>query len=221
MTQVKICGLTNYDDAVLAYELGADALGFIFYSGSPRYISPEAAKTIIDRLGEKRPVIVGVFVNELTDKVKQTAAMCGLDMIQLHGDESEACCREFSVLCLIKALCPAMADDLENLHSFPARAVLVDSRDAKRYGGTGKQSDWEMARSVKKYRPLILAGGLGEANIREAVNAVQPDAVDINSGIEISPGKKDANKMRRVMEIVRTINSEKSHDGIMIFNREK
>jgi phosphoribosylanthranilate isomerase len=187
--EIKICGITNTEDALLAAELGVDALGFIFYSKSPRYCIPAAAKAIIADLEKSHPVAVGVFVNEAVAAVKATAAFCGLDMIQLHGDEPPQYCSNFSSSQLIKALTPGMAGDPALLDGYPIKAVLMDSRDADRYGGTGKTTDWDTARGIARRRALILAGGLNEHNIREAVMAVRPHAVDINSGIESAPGK--------------------------------
>jgi phosphoribosylanthranilate isomerase len=216
---IKICGITNFEDAALAAALGVDALGFNFYPKTPRYCAPTSAKSIIDGMGKTRPVIVGVFVNEDEAKVKETAAFCRLDMIQLHGDESPQYCGRFTASRLIKSLTPEMGKDMDVLNSYPVKAILVDAWDAERYGGTGKTSDWEAARKIALHHPLILAGGLNESNIRVAITAVSPHAVDINSGIESSPGKKDADKMRRIVEIIRTMEIPEMDKGLKIFRR--
>jgi phosphoribosylanthranilate isomerase len=218
--EIKICGITNIEDASLAVTLGVDALGFNFYPKTTRYCTPETAKSIIDGLGNTRPVIVGIFVNDDAARVREAAAFCGLDVIQLHGDESPHYCRLFPGLRLIKSLTPEMESDTKLLDSYPVQAILVDARDAERYGGTGKTSDWDTARKIALHRPLILAGGLNENNIRDAIAAVSPHAVDINSGIESSPGKKDAEKMRRIMEIIRTMESPGFDKTLKIFSRK-
>lgn len=218
--EIKICGITNYEDAALAAALGVDALGFIFYSKSPRYGAQASVKAIIDGLGKTCPVAVGVFVNEDASKVKDTADFCSLDMIQFHGDESPQYCHNFSSSRLIKALTPERGKDMNILDTYPVRAILADARDAERFGGTGKASDWETARKIARHRPLILAGGLCENNIREAIKKVQPHAVDINSGIESAPGKKDAGKLRRIVEIIRTMESPKMDRSLKIFSRK-
>ncbi|MBN1381768.1 MAG: phosphoribosylanthranilate isomerase [Deltaproteobacteria bacterium] len=219
MMEIKLCGITRMEDAALAAELEVDALGFIFYPHSPRYISPSAAKGIIEGLTGKRPVIVGVFVNEEITIVKQTAESCGLDMIQLHGDESVSYCRQFLASSIIKALIPKMEADLDGLQNYPAGAILIDARDAERYGGTGKLSDWETARKISRRQPIILAGGLNEVNVRQAIEFVLPGAVDINSGIESAPGRKDAAKMKGIVEIIRTMRLPQDKKAVKIFKR--
>jgi phosphoribosylanthranilate isomerase len=217
--QIKICGITNFEDAAAADELGVDALGFIFYPKSPRCISHDAAGKIIKGLGDQRPVVVGVFVNQAINDVLTTVKRCGLDMIQLHGDESAGYCGHFPSSRLIKALTPQMAREPKTLRSFPVKAFLADRREGLLYGGTGKTSDWEAARMIAGDYPVILAGGLKEENIREAVAAVSPCAVDINSGIESIPGRKDAHKMRRIVEVIHSMKSENIDRMMKIFRR--
>jgi phosphoribosylanthranilate isomerase len=202
MTEIKICGITNLDDASFAAECGADALGFNFFSKSPRYVAPERAKEIIERIPE-RITKVGVFVNHDALEVKKIVGFCGLDLVQLHGDESSEYCRQFPRSLLIKAFSPRREADLRKLRTYPVRAILVDAYDSLRYGGTGKRSDWEIAVKVKKTHLLIIAGGLRADDIREAIEIVSPHAVDINSGVESSPGRKDPEKVRKIVEIVR------------------
>jgi len=202
MVEVKICGITNISDAYMAVECGAEALGFIFYPKSQRYVVPEKAKEIIQKLPYKI-IKVGVFVNQEIQEVKEIAKFCGLNLIQLHGDESHEYCSQFPISSLIKAVSPRVEEDIRKLKYYSVRAFLVDEREPGHYGGTGKNSDWRLAIKVKEAYPLILAGGLNKENIREAIETVRPQAVDINSGVEISPGKKDHNKIREVIEIVR------------------
>ena len=202
MVRVKICGIANIRDAHGAIEFGTDALGFIFYPKSPRYVPPEKAKEMIQKL-PREMIRVGVFVNQEIEKVKEIARFCDLTLIQLHGDESPQYCSEFPISCLIKAVSPQSEEDVQKIKDYPVGAILVDAYKPGCYGGTGKISDWRLARKVKEAHQLILAGGLNTENIREAIEAVRPQAVDINSGVEISPGKKDHKKMRKIIESVR------------------
>ena len=201
-TEIKICGITRLEDALCAAACGADAVGFIFHPASPRYITPERARAIIAKLPEGIAT-VGVFVNRKREVVEQTAETCGLDLIQLHGDESPEYCRLFPSQRVIKAVSPRTAEELRALDVYEVRAFLVDARDAGRYGGTGKRADWELAVALKKTHPLILAGGLDPGNIEEALAAVAPHAVDINSGCELAPGIKDHDRIRRIVGMIR------------------
>lgn len=203
MTEIKICGITELEDALFAAACGVEALGFIFYDRSPRHITPSDARRIIIALPPE-VARVGVFVNQKPDEVQQIFDDCGLDYIQLHGDETPAYCRRFSPSLLIKAVSLTEESELPALASYQVRAVLVDSRDAGRYGGTGRRADWALARRVKESRTLILSGGLQAENIAAALAEVSPAAVDINSGVEITPGRKDRDKVRRVVDIIRS-----------------
>jgi phosphoribosylanthranilate isomerase len=202
MTEVKICGITRLEDALCAVECGADAIGFIFHPASPRYITAEKAKAIVAGLPEGI-VTVGIFVNRPMEEVNRTMDLCGLDLIQIHGDESPAYCRRFPPGRIIKAVSPRTPEELRSLAAYEVRAFLVDSRDAGRYGGTGKRADWELAAKLGESHPLILAGGLDDGNIAEALAAVVPRAVDINSGCELAPGIKDHGRMRRIITMIR------------------
>jgi len=181
---------------------GADALGFIFYRKTPRYVTPEVAKDIIKKL-PSHICKTGVFVNHEAEEIKEIVEFCGLDLIQLHGDESPQYCRQFARSKLIKALSPRSESDLEKITDYPVRAILIDASHPALYGGTGEKSDWELAVKVKNTHALILSGGLNLNNIRQAIEIVSPDAVDINSGVEFSPGKKDPEKVRKIIEVVR------------------
>lgn len=213
MIEIKICGITNIEDALHAVTCGADALGFIFYRQSLRYIAPAAAAEIIARL-PGNICKVGVFVNEAAETVKQTVAACGLDLIQLHGDETIAYCEKFRPEVLIKALPLETEEDLQGASRYPVQALLVDARTAGCYGGTGKQASWELAARLGKDKPLILAGGLNCENISAALRTVRPRAVDINSGVEDAPGKKNAEKVKEIIGIVRREGTGEGHDPI-------
>ncbi|MBM4314523.1 MAG: phosphoribosylanthranilate isomerase [Deltaproteobacteria bacterium] len=211
-TEIKICGITRLEDALCAVACGADAVGFIFNPASPRCTTPEKARAIITEL-PKRIATVGVFVNETTEIVERTTQACGLDLIQLHGDESPAYCRYFPPERIIKAVSPGTPEALRALEAYQVRALLIDARDRNRYGGTGLQSDWNFAVKIRERRPLILAGGLHPGNIGEALAFVVPQAVDINSGCELAPGIKDHELMRRIIGMVRGMNQGAIHSG--------
>jgi phosphoribosylanthranilate isomerase len=207
VTEIKICGITNMEDASYVAQCGADAIGFIFYPKSPRYVAPETAKKIIETITTKITT-VGVFVNHDVVEVKETIDFCGLDMVQLHGDESPAYCGQFPRSQVIKAFALRTEDDLENMKEYPVKAILVDAYHPQHHGGTGEQSDWILAAKVKGTHPLILAGGLSMTNIQEAIEHASPHAVDINSGAELSPGKKDHQKIKAIIELVYQLGGE-------------
>jgi phosphoribosylanthranilate isomerase len=207
MVRVKVCGITNYQDASMAIELGADALGFIFAS-SPRQITPEKARDIIYAIP---PFVqtVGVFVDEDPGKIRRTIHLCGLDLVQLHGDESPDLCREL-MPCAIKALRLKDESSLSAIKSYRGRvrAILLDTYMQGKRGGTGRTFDWDLAIKAKEFGiPTILSGGLNPDTISEAISLVKPFGVDVNSGIEESPGKKSPNLMGEVMEIIRKMES--------------
>jgi phosphoribosylanthranilate isomerase len=203
MTRVKICGITNLEDALFALASGADALGFIF-AESPRRITPEQAKAVIDRLP---PFIttVGVFVNEESSRLKEIISFGGLDLVQLHGDESPKTCRELMPRS-IKSFRLQNERDIDNIKRYQGvvRAILLDTFQKGKAGGTGETFDWSLAVKAKEAGlPIILAGGLGLENIQEAITTVKPYAVDVNSGIEERPGKKDPVLMKQLMEKIK------------------
>lgn len=214
MIPVKICGITCLKDALCAAKSGAQAVGFIFYQSSPRYITPDKAVRIIAKLPQEL-VKVGVFVNEEAALVMQIWEQCGLDMLQFHGDELPDYCRLFLKVSVIKALELKTAEDVKKTELYNVAAILADSRHAGLYGGTGKTSDWELAGKIRQ--PLILSGGLNENNVKEALQKASPDALDINSGVESAPGKKDAEKIKRLMEILQ--NQESNTLMPQIFKR--
>jgi phosphoribosylanthranilate isomerase len=199
--RIKICGITNKEDALAAAHLGADALGFIF-APSPRKISAERAREIIKALP---PFIktVGVFVDEDPERVSTIAAMCGLDVLQLHGSESIDYCSSFDRR-VIKAVRLRSRDDLENLSKYVnvVDALLLDTYVPNKLGGTGITFDWKLAVEARRYGRIILAGGLNPENVAAAISMVKPYAVDASSGLEQSPGVKDHEKIAQFIREV-------------------
>ena len=202
MTEIKICGITNIEDALASASVGADALGFVFHTASPRYVTPGKAREIIAVLPPE-VCTVGVFVNLAAVEVLRIAQLCGLDFIQLHGGETQDYCRRLPRERVIKALSFRSEEDFAVMAGYPVRAFLVDAHDPVRFGGTGKTCDWNLAGKAAARHPLILAGGLGTENILAALEAVHPLAVDISSGVEVKPGRKDHKKIRSVIDTVR------------------
>lgn len=204
MTKVKICGITRVKDALVAAKLGADALGFVFYKKSPRYISPQKAKIIISFLPlSVSPV--GVFVNDNKENVKRIAKFCALKWLQFHGDETPQYCRRFKGYKIIKAFRVKDKNSLKNLNKFKVSAYLFDAFDKKGFGGTGKTFNWALLkRFLKTKTPIILSGGLSPDNIQLAIKKVSPYAVDISSGVEIAPGRKSRQLMKELFFKVRS-----------------
>jgi phosphoribosylanthranilate isomerase len=192
--KVKICGITNREDALTAIEAGADALGFVFFQGSSRHVTPEQAAEIIRRLP---PFVqtVGLFVNEERATVNAVADCCGLDLVQLHGDESPDYCDGVTRR-VIKAFRVKDATVLDELSRYQVTACLLDAWSPVAYGGTGTTFNWDIAAQAAARNYVILAGGLTPANVADAVKAVRPYAVDVSSGVERSPGIKDAELVR-------------------------
>jgi phosphoribosylanthranilate isomerase len=198
--KLKVCGITSLYDAQDAISCGAQYLGFNFYPKSPRYIAPLTAQFIIERL-PREIMTVGIFVNEpRPEDVIEILRVSGAWMAQLHGDEDRYYCERVGADRVIKALRTNDGFDVRSVSGFHAWAVLLDAFDAKLYGGTGKTANWEMAREAAKFARVFLAGGLSPDNVAEAIRAVEPFAVDVNSGVESSPGKKNLVKLRRVRE---------------------
>ncbi len=203
MTFIKICGITNLADALAAVEAGADALGFNFYRPSPRYIAPHDVWQIIAQLPETI-LTVGVFVNEESEVLRMIAADAGVAALQLHGDESPAYCQTLRERFVIKALPVGSDFDLQKMPSYEVEAVMLDAKDHKLRGGTGRVIDWWLAKEVRKLVPkLFLAGGLSVENIQEAIAAVEPYGVDACSGLEDVPGRKNHRRMRSFVSLAR------------------
>jgi len=203
MVRVKVCGITNYQDASMAVQLGAHALGFIF-APSPRQVTPEKARDIIRAIPPLAQA-VGVFVDEDPATIRRIMRFCGLDLVQLHGDESPDVCHELMPYA-IKAFRLKDESSLSAIKSYRGRvrAILLDRYMEGKKGGTGRTFDWDLAIRAKDFEiPAILSGGLNPDNISEAISLVKPYAVDVNSGIEQSPGKKSPVLMSKLMEIIR------------------
>ena len=205
MTLVKICGITNLDDALAAVGAGADALGFNFYKPSPRYITPQQARKIIEQLPESL-LTVGVFVNEDSEAVRAIAGEAGLRALQLHGDESPEYCRELADFYVIKTFAVSDTFDIQATHMYKVEATMLDTKHNNLRGGTGRVFDWSVAQQAALTIPkLFLAGGLSPENIKNAVEIVRPFAVDACSALEDSPGKKNHERMRVFINTVRGV----------------
>ena len=192
---VKICGITSVEDAQAVEQAGADAVGLMFYEGSPRHITLEQAKAIVDSLSNSI-ARVGVFVNSDESFVRQAMEICTLNMLQFHGNEIPEYCKRFEVMTL-KAIRVSGESSLEVMERYSTDGFLLDTFTDKALGGTGETFNWELAKkATEKERPIFLAGGLTPENVAEAVKAVRPFAVDVSSGVESEPGKKDAAKVR-------------------------
>jgi phosphoribosylanthranilate isomerase len=207
--KVKICGITNAEDASVAVAAGADALGFIFYEKSPRYIVPAVAARIIAGLP---PLVtaVGVFVNEGLATVRSIMDTCGLALAQLHGNEDPTYCRELSRPAM-KALHLKDRTSFLSLAEYQGRAgvrgFVIDAFSELAYGGTGQVADWTLASEAAKTASILLAGGLTPVNVADAIRAVRPYGVDVSSGVESVPGKKDPEKVRAFIDAVRIVSS--------------
>jgi phosphoribosylanthranilate isomerase len=203
-TKVKICGVTNVADALATAEAGADMIGLNFYKGSPRHITLSAAVEIHRALP---PFVlrVGVFVNPEEDLVMRALGECGLSLLQFHGDEPSEFCTQFGAMSM-KAFRIQNAESLKALENYQTDAFLLDAHSKSGLGGTGETFNWDLAVEAQKFgKPIFLAGGLKPANVAEAVRKVQPFAVDVSSGVESAPGKKDTAKVRAFIAAVRAV----------------
>ncbi len=205
--KIKICGITNREDADGAVAAGADALGFVMYRKSPRWVDPSVARTIVAGLP---PFVlpVGVFVNEEGETVRALMDECGFVFAQLHGDESPLYCQDLRRPAL-KALRLKDRDTILTLAGFQGQAnvrgFVIDAYSDHTYGGTGQTVDWTLALEAAQSAPIILAGGLNPANVAEAIRMVRPYGVDVSSGVEKSPGKKDHHKLKAFIEAARLV----------------
>jgi len=191
--KVKICGITNIEDALLCYNLGTDAIGFIFYKNSKRYIEPEKAKVIIEKL-PAFVLKVGVFVNESSEIINSISKEIKLNIVQLHGDESPSDITNID-LPVIKAFRVDENFDYSILSKYKNCSFLLDSFDKKEYGGTGKNFEWDRIPPELKHK-IILAGGISIDNIKYIYQNIKPSAIDVSSSLEIEPGKKDGLKVK-------------------------
>jgi phosphoribosylanthranilate isomerase len=201
ITKVKICGITNYDDAVAAMDMGADLLGFNFYTKSPRFLTKEKAADIIDKL----PGFIdtaGIFVNASIDEIHETGGFCNLDWVQLHGDEDPEFCRQLLShnVKTMKAIRVKSEKDIEKADGFFTDAILLDAFNPDKYGGTGLTFDWNVIGHIGKR--VFLAGGINPDNAAKAVE-LGVYGIDVCSGIESEPGKKDHEKMKKLFENIR------------------
>lgn len=201
--RAKICGITNREDALCAVDAGADALGFIFYEKSPRYVAPEVVGEIV---AELPPFVtpVGVFVNVPEARIDAVVKLAGLRAIQLHGDEPPEACLGHAVP-VIRALRVGEDFEPEQMRSYLVDTFLLDTAKSGKYGGTGETFDWSKAIAAKEMGRIVLSGGLDPDNVTEAMASVGPYAVDASSGVEAEPGKKDHNKVKQFLKAVRRI----------------
>ncbi|HEX7681358.1 MAG TPA: phosphoribosylanthranilate isomerase [Thermoanaerobaculia bacterium] len=203
MTKIKICGITREDDALFCAECGADFLGFIFVPASPRYIEPEKAGAIAARLRESghAPKFVGVFHDASADYIRVISSVSGLDIVQLHGSETDD---DISALGIPAIKTLHVGESLPDTHAAPTAAwLLFDTYDERRSGGTGKRFEWSLLATYERSKPFFLSGGLNPDNVVAAISLVRPDAIDVASGVEASPGVKDHAKVARLFERVR------------------
>ena len=203
-TRVKICGITSVADGQAAAGSGADLIGLMFYEGSPRHIPLELAAEIAHAVP---PFVLktGVFVNPSEDLVMEAIAKCGLNLLQFHGDETPEFCTQFGIMSL-KAFRIRDESSLAELPKFPTDAYLLDAYSASGLGGTGEKFNWDLAITAKQFgKPIFLAGGLTPENVAAAVQQVQPFAVDVSSGVESAPGKKDAVKVKAFIQAAKGV----------------
>lgn len=203
MVRVKICGITNLDDALAAIEAGCDALGFVFYKKSPRYISPEKASQITMHL-PPQILKVGVFVDAKEKNIRRIAGLCGLDMLQFHGEESVDFCKRFGDYKVIKAFRVKKKVDFKNILDYKTFAYLFDTFVKSKAGGTGRSFNWALIRHLGGFhRSIFLSGGLNAENVAEAIRKIEPEWVDVSTSVEIKPGKKDHKKLKEFIKIAK------------------
>jgi phosphoribosylanthranilate isomerase len=206
MFRIKVCGITTWTDAIRSVDCGADALGFNFYWRSPRFISPRAALRITARL-PKHVACVGVFVNEPLEVALRARNIAGINLAQLHGEEPpELVARIAEQMVTIKAFRVSPEFRVTALRRYKAAdAYLLDGFHPRQRGGTGQTVDWRIAARAARYGPIVLAGGLNSENIVAAIRAARPAAVDVNSGVESAPGRKDLTKLRAFFDAVESV----------------
>lgn len=200
MVKIKICGITNLGDAQGAIKAGCDAIGFIFYKKSPRYVTPLKAKKIISKL-PKNIIKIGVFANARENTIRRVARLCKLDILQFHGNESPEFCDKFKLNKVIKAFRVKAELDLKKISEYKTFAYLFDTFVPSKLGGTGKKFDWKLIRHIDSIKlPVFLSGGLTEKNVQEAMRHVRPAWVDVSTSVETEPGKKDHKKIKRFIQ---------------------
>ena len=211
MVKVKICGITNLDDALAAVECGADALGFVF-APSPRQVTTRVAREIADKLP---PFIyrVGVFVNSDLKKVKQTMSSCNLDLAQLHGDEDAGYCADLFPRAIKMFTIKNMPSESE-LRQYRVAAYMLDIEKGTASNSGEQMRLWQLAQRLAEYRPMILAGGLTPSNVAEAINMAHPYAVDVSSGVESEPGKKDHDLLQAFIETAKSVGARQDASSL-------
>jgi len=200
---IKVCGLTNAGDARFAAQNGATAVGFIFHEGSPRYVTPQVAAMIAAML-PKEVLRVGVFVDEQPERMRMVASLVGLNVVQLHGDETPAVCEQLEDLKIWKVFRVGEGFSVDRLAKYKCDAYLLDTASDGVYGGTGRTFPWPLAVEAKQFGPIIMAGGLDGENVAEAVRKVAPYGVDANSKLERKPGVKDHEKVKAYLDAARS-----------------
>ncbi len=199
MVKIKICGITNLEDALAASLSGADAVGFVFYKKSPRYITPLKAQKISWIL-PKKILRTGVFVNESEKRIKVIAKMCGLHILQFHGNESPDFCRRFKGYKVVKVFRVKDGIDFKELRKYDVFGYLFDSFSKKKLGGTGKKFNWHLLREKGKInKPVFLSGGINIRNMGLAYKTIRPDWIDLSSSVESKPGKKNHAKIKNLI----------------------
>ena len=195
MVRVKVCGITNLEDALASLFSGADAIGFVFYKKSPRFIEPIKARNI-SLILPKKILRVGVFVNEQEARVKRIAKLSQLNILQFHGDESPAYCRKFKSYRVIKAFAVNKDFNLSEILKYKTFAYLFDTFSKEKFGGTGKKFNWNLLRNIDKIKnQIFLSGGLTSVNVVKAIKKLHPDWVDVSTSVEVKPGKKGHKKI--------------------------
>lgn len=203
MVRVKICGITNLEDALCSYFSGADALGFVFYKQSPRFIDQRKAANI-SRILPKKILRAGVFVDEKEGKVKKIAKLCNLDILQFHGNESAEYCRKFKGYKVVKAFRVGKEINLEDISKYKVFGYLFDTYVKYKAGGTGKKFNWNLLKNIDKISgQVFLSGGLTSLNVKSAIKKLHPDWVDVSSSVESSSGKKYHKKVKKFIEVVK------------------
>jgi phosphoribosylanthranilate isomerase len=204
MVKIKICGITNLEDAIASVGLGCDALGFVFYKKSPRYITPKKAVEII-RLIPKHILKIGVFVNASEKAIKRISRAAKINILQFHGDESPEFCGKFKGYKIIKAFRVKKPIDAKDILKYKTFAYLFDTFNKTKIGGTGRNFDWQLIRHIIGIiKPIFLSGGLNERNVIRAIKAVHPEWLDVSSSVEALPGKKDYGKLHKFIKKVRS-----------------
>lgn len=201
MTKVKICGIGSLNDAVFAADYGADAIGFVFVK-SKRKISKEKVRSIVRKLP---PFItnVGLFVNETVENMEETCRFCGLDAIQLHGNEAPEVLNKLKDFKIIKAFRIQNEKDIDHIKKYKPDAILLDGYSENKMGGTGTTFDWKIVKRMKTSTPIIIAGGLTYLNVEQAIKIAKPYGVDVSSGVESKPGQKDKRLIKKFIDAVK------------------